>query len=65
LVVCVEAGLDAAMRRCADEMSRPRQGHLRGVLLANFSCRWAARGEVLHDLGVRTGVDDVRRAAAI
>jgi len=68
MVVCVESGLglDAAMRRVTEEM----KGHA-GVLteefaLANLQLQMGRpRREVLHDLGVRTGVDDVRSLAAI
>jgi tight adherence protein C len=68
LVVCVESGLglDAAMRKVTDEM----KGHA-GVIceelsLANFQLQMGRpRREVLHDLGVRTGVDDVKALAAI
>lgn len=68
LVVCVESGLglDAAMRKVCDEMS----GHAKTIAeefsLANFQLQMGRpRREVLHDLGVRTGVDDVRSLAAI
>jgi len=68
LVVCVESGLglDAAMRKVCDEM----KGHAKIIseefALANFQLQMGRpRREVLHDLGVRTGVDDVRSLAAI
>lgn len=68
LVVCVESGLglDAAMRKVCDEM----KGHAKVIAeefsLANFQLQMGRpRREVLHDLGVRTGVDDVRSLAAI
>lgn len=68
LVVCVESGLglDAAMRKVTDEM----KGHAKTICeefsLANLQLQMGRpRREVLHDLGVRTGVDDVRSLAAI
>jgi tight adherence protein C len=68
MVVCVESGLglDAAMRRVTDEM----KGHAKVIseefALANLQLQMGRpRREVLHDLGVRTGVDDVRSLAAI
>jgi tight adherence protein C len=68
MVVCVESGLglDAAMRKVCDEM----KGHARvlaeEVGLANLQLQMGRpRREVLHDLGVRTGVDDVKSLAAI
>jgi tight adherence protein C len=68
LVVCVESGLglDAAMRKVTDEM----KGHAKVICeefsLANLQLQMGRpRREVLHDLGVRTGVDDVRSLAAI
>ncbi len=68
MVVCVESGLglDAAMRRVTDEM----KGHAKTIseefALANLQLQMGRpRREVLHDLGVRTGVDDVRSLAAI
>ena len=59
-------GLDAAMRRVTDEM----KGHAKTIseefALANLQLQMGRpRREVLHDLGVRTGVDDVRSLAAI
>ena len=68
MVVCVESGLglDAAMRKVNDEM----RGHARVLsdefALANLQLQMGRpRREVLHDLGVRTGVDDMRSLAAI
>ena len=68
MVVCVESGLglDAAMRKVTDEM----KGHAKIICeefaLANLQLQMGRpRREVLHDLGVRTGVDDVRSLAAI
>jgi tight adherence protein C len=68
LVVCVEAGLglDAAIRRVADEL-----GDSAKEIAAEFNIclvqlnMGRARRDVLHDLGVRTGVDDVKSLVAI
>lgn len=68
LVVCVESGLglDAAMRRVTDEMKGHAKVLCEEFSLANFQLQMGRpRREVLHDLGVRTGVDDVRSLAAI
>ncbi len=68
LVVCVESGLglDAAMRKVCDEMSEHAKIICEEFSLANFQLQMGrSRREVLHDLGVRTGVDDVRSLAAI
>ena len=68
LVVCVESGLglDAAMRKVCDEMKDHAKVIAEEFSLANFHLQMGRpRREVLHDLGVRTGVDDVRSLAAI
>src|SRR5262245_737362 len=68
LVVCVESGLglDAAMRKVVDEMKGHAKIICEELSLANFQLQMGRpRREVLHDLGVRTGVDDVRALAAI
>jgi tight adherence protein C len=68
LVVCVESGLglDAAMRKVCDEMKVHAKVIAEEFSLANFQLQMGRpRREVLHDLGVRTGVDDVRSLAAI
>ncbi len=68
LVVCVESGLglDAAMRKVCDEMKDHAKVICEELSLANFQLQMGRpRREVLHDLGVRTGVDDVRSLAAI
>jgi tight adherence protein C len=68
LVVCVESGLglDAAMRKVCDEMKDHAKVICEELSLANFQLQVGRpRREVLHDLGVRTGVDDVRSLAAI
>jgi tight adherence protein C len=68
MVVCVESGLglDAAMRKVCDEMKDHAKVICEELALANFQLQMGRpRREVLHDLGVRTGVDDVRALAAI
>jgi tight adherence protein C len=68
LVVCVESGLglDAAMRRVCEELKDHAKVISEELSLANFQLQMGRpRREVLHDLGVRTGVDDVRSLAAI
>jgi tight adherence protein C len=68
MVVCVESGLglDAALRRVTDEMKDHAKVLCEELALANFQLQMGRpRREVLHDLGVRTGVDDVRSLAAI
>lgn len=68
LVVCVESGLglDQAMRRVTEEMKDHAKVICEELALANFQLQMGRpRREVLHDLGVRTGVDDVRSLAAI
>ena len=68
LVVCVESGLglDAAMRKVCEELSTHGKIISEEFSLANFQLQMGRpRREVLHDLGVRTGVDDVKSLAAI
>jgi tight adherence protein C len=69
LVVCVEAGLglDAGMRRVAEEMtSGSHKAVCDEINLCNMQLQMGRpRREVLHDLGVRTGVDDMKALAAI
>jgi tight adherence protein C len=68
LVVCVESGLglDAAMRKVCEELKEHAKTLSDELSLANFQLQMGRpRREVLHDLGVRTGVDDVRSLAAI
>src|SRR5262245_22994726 len=68
MVVCVESGLglDAAMRRVCEEMKGHAKTICEEIALANFQLQMGRpRREVLHDLGVRTGVDDVKALAAI
>ena len=68
MVVCVESGLglDAAMRKVCEEMKDHAKVLSEELNLANFQLQMGRpKREVLHDLGVRTGVDDVRSLAAI
>jgi len=68
LVVCVEAGLglDAGMRRVTEELSDTAPEICGEFSLSNFQLQMGRnRREVLHDLGIRTGVDDMKALAAI
>ncbi len=68
LVVCVEAGLglDAGMRRVSEELSDGAPEVCQELATANMQLQMGKpRREVLHDLGLRTGVDDMRALAAI
>ena len=68
LVVCVEAGLglDQAMRKVAEEMKRTFRIISEEFSLANFQLQVGkTRADVLHDLGDRSGVEDLRQLAAI
>jgi len=68
LVVCVESGLglDAALRKVTDEMKEHAKTIAEEFSIGNMQLQMGRpRREVLHDLGVRTGVDDMRALAAI
>ena len=68
LVVCVEAGLglDAAMRRVNEELTDTAVELCQEITACNMQLQMGrARRDVLHDLGVRTGVDDVKTLVAI
>ncbi len=68
LVVCVEAGLglDAGMRRVSEELSDSHKAVCDELKLSNMQLQMGRpRREVLHDLGIRTGVDDMKALAAI
>lgn len=68
LVVCVEAGLglDQAMRRVADELGATYRVIADEFSLCNFQLQMGrTRADVLHELGSRTDVDDLRSLAAI
>ncbi len=68
LVVCVEAGLglDQAMRKVSEEMRGTHRIIAEEFGLANFQLQMGRpRAEVLHELGVRTGVSDIRSLAGV
>ncbi len=68
MVVCVEAGLglDQALRKVADEMKKTYRILAEEFALANFQLQMGRpRAEVLHELGVRTGVSDLRSLAGV
>lgn len=68
LVVCVEAGLglDAGMRRVAEEMEDTAPEMCSELNLCLLQLQMGrTRRDVLHDLGIRTGVDDVKALVAI
>jgi tight adherence protein C len=68
MVVCVEAGLglDQAMRKVTEEMKKTYHVIAEEFALCNLQLQMGrARNEVLHDLGNRTGVDDLKALAAI
>jgi tight adherence protein C len=68
MVVCVEAGLglDQAMRKVADEMKKTYRILAEEFALSNFQLQMGRqRAEVLHELGARTGVADLRALAAV
>lgn len=68
MVVCVEAGLalDQAMRKVSEEMKTTCPVIAEEFGLANLQVQMGRpRAEVLHELGTRTGVNDVRSLAAI
>ena len=59
-------GLDAAMRRVAEELADSAPDVCQELNLANLQLQMGRpRREVLHDLGVRTGVDDMKALVAI
>jgi tight adherence protein C len=68
MVVCVEAGLglDQAMRKVTEEMKKTYYVIAEEFALSNLQLQMGrARVDVLHDLGARTGVDDLKALAAI
>ncbi len=68
MVVCVEAGLglDHAMRKVSEEMKRTHRVLSEELALTNFHLQMGRpRAEALHELGVRTGVSDLRSLAAV
>ena len=68
MVVCVEAGLglDAGMRRVSEELEDTHVAVCGELNVCNKQLNLGRpRRQVLHDLGVRTGVDDMRALAAV
>ena len=68
MVVCVEAGLglDQAMRKVSEEMKKTYAVIAEEFSLCNLQLQMGrARNDVLHELGARTGVDDLKALAAI
>jgi tight adherence protein C len=68
MVVCVEAGLglDAAMRRVTSELAASCPVLCEEFAISNFQLQMGRpRKDVLRDLGLRTGVDDMRSLAAV
>jgi len=68
LVVCVEAGLglDAALRKVAEEMGRTFPVISEEFRTANFQMQMGKqRSEVWRELGIRSGVDDLQALATI
>src|SRR5208283_2682974 len=68
MVVCVEAGLglDQAMRKVSDEMKKAYPILAAEFALTNFQLQMGkTRSECLHDLGMRTGVADLRSLAGV
>jgi tight adherence protein C len=68
MVVCVEAGLglDLAMRRVTSELNTSCPVLCEEFAIANFQSQMGRpRKDVLRDLGVRTGVEDMRSVAAV
>jgi tight adherence protein C len=68
MVVCIEAGLglDAAMRRVTSELARSTPVLCEEFAIANFQVQMGrTRREVLRDLGIRSGVADVRALSAV
>ncbi|QDU97967.1 type II secretion system F family protein [Lignipirellula cremea] len=68
MVVCVEAGLglDQAMRKVAEEMKKSYRVIAEEFGLCNMHMQMGrTRSAVLHELGERSGVDDVRALASI
>jgi tight adherence protein C len=68
LVVCVESGLglDAAMRKVSEEMGDSNPDVCAEFHVCNMQLQMGRpRREVLHDVGIRSGVDDMKSLAAI
>ena len=68
MVVCVEAGLgmDQALRKVAEEMLKSHKEIGEEFGIANQQLQFGRpRNEVLHQLGFRSGVDDLKQLASI
>lgn len=68
MVVCVEAGLglDQAMRKVSEEMKKSFPTIAEEFGLANLQIQMGrTRNDVLHELGVRSGVADLRALAGV
>lgn len=68
MVVCVEAGLglDQAMRKVSEEMKKSFPTIAEEFGLANMQIQMGRpRNDVLHELGVRSGVADLRALAGV
>lgn len=68
LVVCVEAGLglDAGMRRVSEELADSHPDVCFEFSMCNMQLQMGRpRKQVLHDVGIRSGVDDMKALAAI
>ncbi|GAB4130155.1 MAG: type II secretion system F family protein [Thermogutta sp.] len=68
MVVCVEAGLglDQAMRKVTEELGTSHPVIAKEFALANLQLQMGRpRSEVLHEMGARCGVPDVRSLAAV
>ncbi|MGQ9607241.1 MAG: type II secretion system F family protein [Thermogutta sp.] len=68
MVVCVEAGLglDQAMRKVTEELGSSHPVIAKEFALANLQLQMGRpRSEVLHEMGARCGVPDVRSLAAV
>lgn len=68
MVVCVEAGLglDQALRKVGEEMKKSHKVIADEYNVANQQLQFGrSRAEVLHALGYRSGVDDLKQLASI
>lgn len=68
MVVCVEAGLalDQAMRKVSEEMKKSYRILAEEFAMSNFQLQMGRpRAEVLHELGLRTGVSDLRSLSGV
>jgi tight adherence protein C len=68
MVVCVEAGLglDQAMRKVAEEMKKSYRTIADEFSLCNLQLQMGrAKQQVLQELGIRSGVDDLKSLASI